>query len=430
MARSSNNQSLFDMMRRVAGESGVSFDVMRRFAGIESSFNPGAKTGSYKGLFQLSNAEFKRGGGKGSIYNPEANTRAFANVIKDKSAAFEKKMGRAPTGPDLYMMHQQGEQGGVNHLRNPDAPAWQNMHATGEGRQKGERWAKRAIWGNVPAQMKKQFGSVENVSSRDFTGMWSARYNREGRGGDWGPKESTGRAKLRAPDAVPDMPSKRMAADMPSTKQITDRLPQDAPDTSFGQDIGLHSYKTLAQEVQPNGKPVAAEPKGTMGMTLPNGVQFGGAPIDAQTGAPYQPPGGGVGVGAQAPPMPQRRPELEGLTPGGSNVYGENPPVSQSAASAAPSSRPQGIASSDPSSGMGGAGVGNAQQNSFSREELNRIFGGSFGDLYGAPSDRMSSGPVRIDPPPAPPPLNKDYLYPMFSGGFGGGIGSWGNGSW
>lgn len=397
MASRSNNQSLFDMMRRVAAETGVSFDTMRRFAGIESSYNPGAKTGSYKGLFQLSNSEFKRGGGTGSIYNAEANTRAFANVIKEKSAKFEKQMGRPPTGPDLYMLHQQGEQGGVNHLRNPDAPAWKNMAATGEGRQKGERWAKKAIWGNVPTQMKKQFGSVENISSRDFTGMWSARFHREGSSGSWGPAdksapavESTGRAKLRAPEAAIDVPSKRVAADVP-----------------FDKPTGLdqHSYRTLADEIKPTGEPVGITKAASAMDAMPKGLASPSVPAVAPSTIP-----------SAAPSMPQRRPELEGLTPGGSNVYGENPPASPVAASAAPSSRPQ------------AASLGSdAAKTTFSYEELNRVFGGEFGSLYGAPSDKMASGPVRIDPPPGAPPLAKDFLYPMFGGGFFGGAFGGGN---
>jgi hypothetical protein len=47
---------------------------------------------------------------------------------------------------------------------------------TGEGRQKGERWAKAAVWGNIPDQYKATFGSVDNVTSRDFINMWAAKY--------------------------------------------------------------------------------------------------------------------------------------------------------------------------------------------------------------------------------------------------------------
>jgi hypothetical protein len=168
------------VLARASQEYGVPFDVLKRFAGIESSFNPRAKTGSYKGLFQLSSQEFKRGGGKGSIYDPEANTNAFVKTLKSNMAQFEKIMGRPPSGWEAYLVHQQGTAGGPAHLKNPDQPAWKSMYSTPEGRQKGARWAKKAIWGNVPASQKRQYKSVENITSGDFTNLWRTRYAREG----------------------------------------------------------------------------------------------------------------------------------------------------------------------------------------------------------------------------------------------------------
>ena len=46
------------------------------------------------------------------------------------------------------------------------------MLSTGEGKQKGEVWAKKAIWGNIPNDIKKQYGSVDNVTSQDFMNIW------------------------------------------------------------------------------------------------------------------------------------------------------------------------------------------------------------------------------------------------------------------
>jgi hypothetical protein len=48
-----------------------------------------------------------------------------------------------------------------------------NMANTAEGRQKGENWAKAAIWGNIPDQIKAQFpGGVNTVTSGDFFNIW------------------------------------------------------------------------------------------------------------------------------------------------------------------------------------------------------------------------------------------------------------------
>jgi hypothetical protein len=46
------------------------------------------------------------------------------------------------------------------------------MLGTGEGRQKGEGWAKAAVWGNVPSDMRPMFGSVDNLTSKEFIAVW------------------------------------------------------------------------------------------------------------------------------------------------------------------------------------------------------------------------------------------------------------------
>jgi hypothetical protein len=162
---------------RAAIKYGVDPQVMMRFAQIESGMRPTVRTGSYKGLFQLSDSEFRKHGGSGDIYDVEANANAGAAKIKAESEKFKAKYGREPSAADLYMVHQQGEGGYAKHSANPDAPAWQNMHSTAEGRTKGPGWSKQAIWGNIPDQMKSQFGSVDNVTSKQFTEMWAAKVN-------------------------------------------------------------------------------------------------------------------------------------------------------------------------------------------------------------------------------------------------------------
>lgn len=165
---------------RAAREHGVDGTLLRTFAEIESGGRPGVKTGSYKGLMQLSNSEFAKYGGTGDIYNADANAAAGARKLKAESDQFRRQFGRDPTGPELYMIHQQGWGGAQSHWANPDRPAWESMYATAEGRSKGPKWAKAAIWGNVPDDVKRRYGSVENMTSRDFTNMWADKYNRIG----------------------------------------------------------------------------------------------------------------------------------------------------------------------------------------------------------------------------------------------------------
>lgn len=156
---------------KAAAATGVDPAMLRVFAKIESSGNPRAKTGSYKGLFQLSNAEFAKHGG-GNIYDAEDNANAAAIKMKAEMAQFAKEHGRDPTPSELYMIHQQGVAGSREHWANPDELAWKNMQKA-SGRSAG--WAKLAIWGNVPTDVRKKFGSVDNITSKDFTDMWDAK---------------------------------------------------------------------------------------------------------------------------------------------------------------------------------------------------------------------------------------------------------------
>lgn len=172
-----------DAITAAAEKYGVDPALMVTFARIESGGRPGEQTGSYKGLYQLSEAEFRKHGGTGDIFDPVANADAAAAKLKAESADFENKYGKPPTALDLYLVHQQGEGGYAMHMQNPDAPAWQNMASTAEGRQKGAAWSKRAIWGNIPDDVKGKFpGGVETVTSAEFTKVWQDKVDRMGGG--------------------------------------------------------------------------------------------------------------------------------------------------------------------------------------------------------------------------------------------------------
>jgi hypothetical protein len=167
-------------IQRAAKAQGVDPARLRAFVLIESGGNPNNTTGSYKGLLQLSGNEFAKHGGQGSIYDIDANLNAGALKLKAEAADFERQYGRPPTAGEVYLRHQQGAGGAAAHWRNPDAPAWQNMASTAEGRQRGPGWARKAIWGNVPSDVRSQYGSVDNITSRQFTDLWNTKVARFG----------------------------------------------------------------------------------------------------------------------------------------------------------------------------------------------------------------------------------------------------------
>jgi len=161
-------------IRRVADILGLDSTFMKAVAKIESGFNPKQRTGSYIGLFQLSLVEFGKYG-SGDIRNPRDNAIAGALKMMTEAALFETFTHRKPTLSDLYLIHQQGIDGATEHISQPSRPAWRAMCATDEGKEKGEKWCKRAIWGNTLPALKKAWKNVNNVTSAAFVGMWQER---------------------------------------------------------------------------------------------------------------------------------------------------------------------------------------------------------------------------------------------------------------
>ncbi|WFU84835.1 hypothetical protein QA645_19465 [Bradyrhizobium sp. CIAT3101] len=165
---------LNDEIDRAASIAGLDPAILRGVIRIESSGDPRAVKGSYKGLGQLSDEQFQKYG-SGDIFNARDNLRATARKLSDEAGEFGLKYGRMPTAAEMYLVHQQGAGGFAAHMANPDRAAWQSMLSTKEGQQKGEAWAKAAIWGNIPDRDKARFGSVENVTSRQFSQLWEQK---------------------------------------------------------------------------------------------------------------------------------------------------------------------------------------------------------------------------------------------------------------
>jgi hypothetical protein len=153
---------------------GIDFNFMKAVAKIESDFDPKQRTGSYIGLFQLSNYEFDKYG-SGSIISPRDNAIAAAYKFTTAAILFEIQTHKKPTLSDLYLIHQQGTQGAAEHVTHPERVAWKSMCATDEGKQKGEKWCKRAIWQNTLPTIKQVWKSVENLTSGAFVQMWQQR---------------------------------------------------------------------------------------------------------------------------------------------------------------------------------------------------------------------------------------------------------------
>lgn len=161
-------------IERAAKAFGLDVNFMKAVAKIESDFNPRERTGSYIGLFQLSKSEFGEYG-SGDILNPRDNAIAAAYKFVTEAALFEIMTHKKPTFSDLYLIHQQGWEGAAEHVSHPQQIAWKSMCATREGLAKGERWCKRAIWGNTLPAVKREWKSVDRLTSGAFVAMWRER---------------------------------------------------------------------------------------------------------------------------------------------------------------------------------------------------------------------------------------------------------------
>ena len=161
-------------IERAAEAFGVDANFMKAVAKIESDFNPRERTGSYIGLFQLSRSEFSEYG-SGDILNPRDNAMAAASKFVTEAALFEATTHKELTFANLYLIHQQGWEGAAQHVSHPQQIAWKSMCATHEGMAKGEGWCKRAIWGNTLPAVKREWKSVDRLTSGAFVAMWRDR---------------------------------------------------------------------------------------------------------------------------------------------------------------------------------------------------------------------------------------------------------------
>jgi hypothetical protein len=389
MAKRQPPQAIMNVLARAAQEYGIPFNTLKSFAGIESSFNPKKRTGKlYGGLFMMSDAEQKRGGG-GSRFNPEETTRAFANILKKNITSFEEQMGRPPQAWETYLIHQQGVAGGPAHLKNPDKPAWVNMYNTPEGQAKGKGWAKKAIRGNIPVKtFKTQFGgNVENVTSGAFTKLWQARYARE--------SGAAGTDVAFDPSAAgtPPTPQRSEIADLPER--------------------GMR----VAGMDTPERKPASIDPSQQVVM-VGGGEEPPPTPGRRTTKFDYRAPeyASANDIGAGGPPPPSQNPQ-----------DAPEPPSSAVLPGSADASRSSRMTESVGGGGPASSGGGD--------NWMGKAFGGSFVDLYARPDqgstllkDILPSGKpgpgVGTDTignvVPPKPPMFRDFFQNMFGfGGFG-----------
>lgn len=171
------------LVHQTAQKHGLEAQHLRRFVQLESGGRPDAvsPSGRHGGLLQLDMEDFAKRGGK-NINDPAENLEIGAQRLRENKEALRRRLGRDPSPTELYLAHQQGLGGVAAHMAAPAQAAWKSMLSTAEGQARAardpagaERWAKAAVWGNVPDALKARFGSVDRVTSGDFMTLWQGR---------------------------------------------------------------------------------------------------------------------------------------------------------------------------------------------------------------------------------------------------------------
>ena len=196
-------------VRNVGAELGIDFTGIERETGLPSGFlntmaiiesggDPNAKNdnSSAGGLFQQidSNAAAY---GVTDRFDPMQSTEGAVAFAQDNTVYLAGKLGREPTGGELYLAHQQGPAGAARLLSNPDTLA---VDIVGE----------KAV---------KLNGGTTDMTAQEFANIWINKYDRIAKGGigpAGAPVSVTKKDTLSLPlgSASPD--SQRASGDAPT----------------------------------------------------------------------------------------------------------------------------------------------------------------------------------------------------------------------
>ena len=160
---------------RAAEAFGLDASFMKTVAKIESDLNPRERTGSYVGLFQLSKSEFRRYG-SGDILNPRDNAMAAARKFISGGCAIRRNHAQEA---DVRRPLSDPSAGACKEPPNTSAtpsrlPGNRFAQPTKAWR-RATRWCKRAVWGNTLPAVKRQYSSVDRLTSGAFVAMWRNR---------------------------------------------------------------------------------------------------------------------------------------------------------------------------------------------------------------------------------------------------------------
>lgn len=143
-------------------EAGLPTGFLNTMALIESGGNPSAQNSesSAGGLFQQIDSNAAQYG-VADRFDPVQSTEGAVAFAQDNTVYLAGKLGREPTGGELYLAHQQGPAGAARLLANPDSLA---VDIVGE----------KAV---------KLNGGSTDMTAQEFANIWINKYNKIATGG-------------------------------------------------------------------------------------------------------------------------------------------------------------------------------------------------------------------------------------------------------
>jgi len=143
-------------------EAGLPSGFLNTMAIIESGGNPSAQNDSSSagGLFQQIDSNAAQYG-VSNRFDPVQSTEGAVAFAQDNTVYLASRIGREPTGAELYLAHQQGPGGAASLLANPD---------------------KLAV-DIVGADAVKLNGGSLDMTAQEFANIWINKYNKIATGG-------------------------------------------------------------------------------------------------------------------------------------------------------------------------------------------------------------------------------------------------------
>jgi len=150
-----DRQSLLDKFDEIETGYGLPSGYLDQTAQIESGYNPRShnELSGAKGMFQFISSTAREYGLK-NPWDPVASADAAARYAVKNQTALRDALGRDPTAGELYLAHQQGTDGAVRLLSNPNARA-------------ADVVGSKAIMAN---------GGNVQMTAGQFANRWTSRY--------------------------------------------------------------------------------------------------------------------------------------------------------------------------------------------------------------------------------------------------------------